>query len=845
MTKLKNILFISIASVFLTACGGGGGSTSTPPPPPPPANVAPTANAGAAQTVDEGITVNLSGTGTDSDGTISTYAWTQISGEPITFADSAMQNTSFVAPSTGILEDIELFLRLTVTDDDGATASDDVSIIVNTTNVAPSANAGPDQSVDEQSIVTLDGTASTDTDGSIVSYEWMQLTGAGVSIADPTMASTTFDAPSLGTSENLTFSLTITDDRGVESTDEVTITVNNIAALNEAPLGDAGPAQTVASGDTVTLDGGFSTDSDGTIDSYSWAQLSGTPSVTLNAANTATPTFTAPTVTIDTVLSFIVTVTDNEGAIGDDFVEITITPAPTAITINGKATYDNVPHNADSSLDYTSIVQDPIRGAVVELIQGTTVSQSSVTDLNGDYSFDVNSNSGAYFVRVKSQALQSSTASWDIRVVDNTNAQALYALDGSDFTVATADIARPKMNAASGWDGTSYTATRAGAPFHILDRIMDGLLKIQAVDANVNFPLLEVNWSISNSATGLGSLADLRSGAIGTSFFSVFGATFAEFAGPQNFILGAANSDTDEYDGHVVIHEWGHYFENTLARSDSIGGSHGGSQRLDMRLAFGEGFGNAWSGIITDDPIYRDSGGTNQASGFVTLDVESNNAANEGWYNELSTASIIYDVYDSVNDGSDTTSLGLKPIYDVLVGQQRATDAFTSIFSFATYLKNENPAAVAGINAILAAQSISGTDIWGAGESNNAGRLTDVLPVYTDITVGGAAVNICSIDDFDPTGDGNKLSIYRYMKVNIATAGSYRVTVSALAGQDPDIQIYRQGQLVGLSQADGAEDSVVNLSSPGTHSIAVYNFNNVDVNNTGDECYDVQIQTSP
>ena len=853
MTKLKNIFFVSIASLFLSACGGGGGGSSTPTPPPPPVNVAPVANAGADQTVDEGVTVDLSGTGTDSDGTISIYAWSQVSGDAVSFADAAMQNTSFTAPSTGNQTSITVVLRLTVTDDDGATDTDDVSITINTTNQAPVASAGPNQSVDEQSIVTLDASASTD-DGSIASYDWMQLTGAGVSIADFASATTTFDAPSLGTAEDLTFRLTVTDDRGSISTDEITVTVNPVAALNEAPLANAGPPQTVASGDMVILDGSLSIDSDGTIDSYAWAQLSGTPTVTLASADTANATFTAPTVTVDTVLSFIVTVTDNEGAIADDFVEITITPTPTAVTISGKATYDNVPHTAGSGLDYSSITQDPIRRAVVELRQGTSLSQTDLTDVNGNYSFDVNPNSGNYFVRIRSESVLDETAKWDIKVVDNTNTQALYALDGSNFDVTTSNITRPDMNAASGWGGASYTTTRAGAPFHILDRIMDGLLKIQIADPDVVFPLLEVNWSISNSATGSGSLADLRTGAIGTSFFTVFGASSAEFSGPQNFILGAADSDTDEYDGHVVIHEWGHYFENTLARSDSIGGSHSGNQRLDMRLAFGEGFGNAWSGIMTDDSFYRDSFGANQAQGF-DINVDSNFATNEGWYNEKSVASVLYDLYDSVDDGADTTSLGLKPIYDVLIGQQRTTDAFTSIFSFATYLKAENPAAVAGINAILATQSISGNDIWGTGETNNAGAALNkyVLPVYTEISVGAAAVEVCSVDDFDPGDDGNKLSNFRYVKFDIATAGNYSFLVSATATQDPDMPIYSKGQelFFAVPGGDGEAGTVADSTfafQPGTYTAELYEFDNTfrgTLAASADECFTVQVQTAP
>ncbi len=55
-------------------------------------------------------------------------------------------------------------------------------------------------------------------------------------------------------------------------------------------------------------------------------------------------------------------------------------------------------------------------------------------------------------------------------------------------------------------------------------------------------------------------------------------------------ILGDAGVDTDEFDAHVIAHEWAHYFEDVMSRSNSEGGAHLLGESLDASLAFSEGF---------------------------------------------------------------------------------------------------------------------------------------------------------------------------------------------------------------------------------------------------------------
>ena len=95
-------------------------------------------------------------------------------------------------------------------------------------------------------------------------------------------------------------------------------------------------------------------------------------------------------------------------------------------------------------------------------------------------------------------------------------------------------------------------------------------------------------------------------------------------------ILGDAGVDTDEYDESVIIHEWGHYLQTILSRDDSIGGPHGSGDLLDMRVAFSEGWANAYSGLASNRDVYSDTSGRNQGDGF-TLSLESElTTVNEG-----------------------------------------------------------------------------------------------------------------------------------------------------------------------------------------------------------------------
>jgi hypothetical protein len=377
---------------------------------------------------------------------------------------------------------------------------------------------------------------------------------------------------------------------------------------------------------------------------------------------------------------------------------------------------------------------------------------------------------------------------------------------------------------------------RAAAPFAILETMYKAVELITTVDQTVEIPQLVVNWSVNNIA----SWGDKTIGEIGTSHF-----TSAE---NQLYILGAADSDTDEYDSHVIAHEWGHFFQANLSRSDSTGGSHSSTALTDPRLAFGEGFGNAISGMVLNDPVYVDTLGSSQNNGF-SIDVEDNDfgTVSIGWYSEASVQAIIYDLYDSASDGPDSVSLGFGPIYDVLVGDVPQQDSFVTIFSFIDSMKTQNPEAVTGINALLAYENISTTfvDEWDStgAETNFSSSPAAPPAVYTELAIDGTATTLCGSSTH---GSYNKLFNRRFFYFTIPTSGSYTIAAAPLNPvNDVDFIIYDSGDVVVVA-AEGwsGVETTTQALVPGVYAGEVYEYGHIDSGFfvTSSACFSLTVQ---
>jgi hypothetical protein len=260
-------------------------------------NKAPKANAGADRTVVEGTGITMTGSGTDSDGSIQLYIWKEGQVELGRGANLVLNNLAV---------GVHVY-TLMVTDDDGATASDSVTITVikADSNRVPIANAGIDKTITVGTSITIVGVGS-DTDGTIQSYEWKK---NGVSVVQA--ASLVLNNLAVGVH---VYTLIVKDDKGAIGTDSVKITVKSTVSENQNPVANAGVDKTIKVGQTVTLVGS-GTDSDGQISSYVWKKG--------GVIVGQTAFLSQGNLTVGSHI-YTLTVTDNDGATGSDSATVTV-----------------------------------------------------------------------------------------------------------------------------------------------------------------------------------------------------------------------------------------------------------------------------------------------------------------------------------------------------------------------------------------------------------------------------------------------------------------------------------------------------------------------------------------
>jgi hypothetical protein len=233
-------------------------------------NATPNARAGGAQSVLVGATVQLDGTGsTDLEGDALSYEWTlvvQPLGSTATLSSTSSPQPTFTADTVGSYS-----ARLVVRDSFNTSLPSLVTITAALGNVAPVARAGIDRGAVPGSTVTLSGAASSDANADPLTFSWTltsQPSGSAAVLATPSSETSTFVPDVVG---SYVATLVVRDGVLDSAPSSVTITAST---ANLPPEAVAGPAQTVAIGSVVTLDGSASSDPNGDALGYQWSLIS-------------------------------------------------------------------------------------------------------------------------------------------------------------------------------------------------------------------------------------------------------------------------------------------------------------------------------------------------------------------------------------------------------------------------------------------------------------------------------------------------------------------------------------------------------------------------------------------
>jgi hypothetical protein len=471
--------------------------------------------------------------------------------------------------------------------------------------------------------------------------------------------------------------------------------------------------------------------------------------------------------------------------------------------LTGNLQYESVEFDeAINGLDYSRITTKPIRGARVLLLDATNdeiLAETTSTSM-GTYSFGW---SGSPNVKIW---LYAETTSPSITVVDNTTQDAQYVLESPSIAAGTPTTF--DLVATTGWTGSSYGKPRQSAPFSILDAAYTAATKIIAAgEPKPSIPKLEINWSVDNRPED----GNINLGQIGTSYWD----------GAEIYILGQEDVDTDEFDTHVIVHEWGHSFEDFLSRSDSQGGSHGFGDVLDPRLAFSEGFCNALSAIILEpNTVYSDSSKMKQSDGFWE-DIDENDTSasiRPGWYSETTVQNVVFDLYDDDSngvEGFDKVAIGLPGIYSVMANEMKRTSALTTLFPFVAALKSKNSSVTGAIDSLMTHHGNGSsfgidpiTDEWGTGETHG-GNEPGTIPVYVAMKIGDSKT-------LTLTGglEWTFLGQNRFARFT-GNGSAVNISTTTTGGDDVDLFVYLRGGEVANSATMSGNESVQFVAKSG------------------------------
>jgi hypothetical protein len=508
------------------------------------------ANPGPNETVQLGRLVILNGSGSTNPSGVGTltYSWTFTSVPAGSKAVLGFSSTAFATFTVDVPGNY--VIQLTVSN---GVASGSASVVVSTSRTPPVANAGPNQTVNVDANVVLNGSSSTSAEGSPLTYAWtlvMRPAGSAAELTGADTVSPTFVADKEGEYQ----AQLIVNDGLTSSPSSVTITTQITA-----PVADAGPHQVVNVGALVQLNGAGSTDANGLPLTFSWSLLS-TPAgstATLNNRTAVNPVFT-----VDRAGSYVAQLIVSNGQLSSNPSTVTITTqtllAPTAnagqnrtVAVGSQVALSGTgadPQNFPITFQW-SLLSKP-SGSVASLSSADIPNPTFVADRAGTYVAQL----------IVNDALLSSTPS-TVTISTACSQPAANAGMNQEVTVGqvvtvngsgSGDVCHDPLTYA--WSlttrppasGATLSGPNTAAPTFVAD--LDGVYVVQLIVNNgfANSNPVTVTISASTVSGGNGPILLPANVTVGLNQSVAFPVTLSEAAPPGSVFITLTSTDTSK-----------------------------------------------------------------------------------------------------------------------------------------------------------------------------------------------------------------------------------------------------------------------------------------------------------
>ncbi len=432
------------------------------------------------------------------------------------------------------------------------------------------------------------------------------------------------------------------------------------------------------------------------------------------------------------------------------------------VTLQGTIQYQNRPEDPRTG----PIVLSPVRGARVEILRlncGEEVIATAETADDGSYTIGFDTPSGSTLrVSVLSQRVAAGST---VTVRNNPTERLVYSQESADISLSEAAVQIQTVDL----DVLMDCQVQLAGAFNLLDEAVRDFEAIEGILAPTAAPLT-ILWALGDPDGTFFSVSgsDLTGDGVG-------GDPFLQIRGGA-VLPGCFN--TDPFDDSLIAHEFGHYIAFSYSRDDSPGGAHGVAELLDPRLAWSEGWADFFSGMARSSPEFIDSfedvSGCSGLCNIFTYNLETKSvncspfACCEGIGSEEAVGGLLWDLFDSINEGGDSAQI---PAADLLASLSAlTTHRFVYVGDFIEEIRARVPGQQAAIDLL----------VQNEGMGTLPGTVEPFPSDFPSVTVAGNTLDASAAGDVNGC---DNLPCKQHVESSIESSDFYEIEIPGSPGQ--------------------------------------------------------------